>query len=68
VERLTLEEKVALLTLTERAFSGWNSELGDWTIIPAAHKVAVGTSSRDLHLTTTLTRSHRPEGDAGVSE
>ncbi len=47
-------EEDVRFTLTERAFSEWNSQLGDWTIIPGAHKVAVGTSSRDLHLTTTL--------------
>jgi beta-glucosidase len=40
--------------LTERAFSEWSSELGDWAIIPGAHTVAVGTSSRDLRLTATL--------------
>jgi beta-glucosidase len=47
-------EEDVRFTLTERAFSEWNSELGDWTIIPGARTVAVGTSSRDLHLTTTL--------------
>jgi beta-glucosidase len=47
-------EEDVRFTLTERAFSEWNSELGDWTIIPGAHTVAVATSSRDLHLTTTL--------------
>jgi beta-glucosidase len=47
------EEDVGF-TLPERAFSEWNSELGDWTIIPGTHTVAVGTSSRDLRLTATL--------------
>jgi beta-glucosidase len=41
-------------TLPERAFSEWSPELGGWAIIPGAHTVAVGTSSRDLHLTATL--------------
>jgi beta-glucosidase len=47
-------EKDVRFTLPERAFSEWNSELGDWTIIPGTHTVAVGTSSRDLRLTATL--------------
>jgi beta-glucosidase len=47
-------EEDVRFTLPERAFSEWNSELGDWTIIPGAHTVAVGTSSRDLHVTATL--------------
>jgi beta-glucosidase len=48
-----LEEDVRF-TLPERAFSQWDSELGDWVIIPGAHRIAVGTSSRDLPLTATL--------------
>jgi len=42
-------------TLRERAFSRWDVELGDWAIISGAHTVAVGSSSRDLHLTATVT-------------
>jgi beta-glucosidase len=40
--------------LPARAFSQWDSELGDWAIIPGAHKIAIGSSSRDLYLTATL--------------
>jgi beta-glucosidase len=47
-------EKDVRFTLRERAFSQWNCELGGWAIIPGTHKVAVGTSSRELHLTATL--------------
>ena len=47
------EEDVGF-TLPERAFSRWDVELGDWAMIPGAHKVAVGTSSRDLGLTATI--------------
>ncbi len=47
-------EEDVRFTFGERAFSEWDSELGDWAIIPGAHEVAVGSSSRDLHLTATL--------------
>jgi beta-glucosidase len=47
-------EEDVRFTLAERAFSEWNSDLGDWAIIPGAQTVAVGTSSRDLPLTATL--------------
>jgi beta-glucosidase len=47
-------EEDVRLTLPARAFSRWDSELGDWAIIPGAHRIAVGSSSRDLHLTATL--------------
>ena len=47
-------EEDVRFTLGERAFSEWDSELGDWAIISGAHEVAVGSSSRDLHLTATL--------------
>jgi beta-glucosidase len=47
-------EEDVRFTLRERAFSQWDSELCDWAIIPGVHKVAVGSSSRDLHLTATL--------------
>jgi len=47
-------EEDVLFTLRERAFSQWDCELDGWAIIPGTHKVAVGTSSRDLHLTATL--------------
>jgi beta-glucosidase len=41
-------------TLGERAFSQWDTDLGGWAILPGAHTIAVGSSSRDLHLTATL--------------
>jgi hypothetical protein len=41
-------------TLREQAFSQWDTELGDWAILSGAQTIAVGTSSRDLHLTATL--------------
>jgi len=47
-------EKDVRFTLRERAFSQWDSELADWAILPGPHKIAVGSSSRDLHLTATL--------------
>jgi beta-glucosidase len=47
-------EEDVRFTLPARAFSQWDSELGDWRIIPGAHTIAVGSSSRDLHLTATL--------------
>jgi beta-glucosidase len=47
-------EEDVRFTLRERAFSQWDSALGDWAMIPGSHKVAVGSSSRELHLTATL--------------
>jgi hypothetical protein len=40
--------------LSARAFSQWDSELGDWATIPGAHRIAIGRSSRDLCLTAML--------------
>jgi hypothetical protein len=40
--------------LPARAFSQWDSELGDWATIPGAHRIAIGRSSRDLCLTAML--------------
>jgi len=48
------EEEDVRFTLGERAFSHWDSERGDWAIVPGAHEIAVGSSSRELHLTATL--------------
>jgi beta-glucosidase len=47
-------ERDVRFTLRERAFSQWDSELREWAIMPGAHKIAVGSSSRDLHLTTAV--------------
>jgi len=47
-------EEDVCFTLPARAFSQWDSELGGWAIVPGAHRIAVGSSSRDLHLTATL--------------
>jgi beta-glucosidase len=41
-------------TLRERAFSHWDTDLGGWAILSGPHTIAVGSSSRDLHLTATL--------------
>jgi beta-glucosidase len=40
--------------LPARAFSQWDSELGDWATISGAHRIAIGRSSRELYLTATL--------------
>jgi hypothetical protein len=41
-------------TLNERVFSQWDSDLGDWAVLDGRHTIAVGSSSRDLRLTTTV--------------
>jgi beta-glucosidase len=41
-------------TLRERAFSQWDTDLGGWAILSGPYTIAVGSSSRDLHLTATL--------------
>jgi beta-glucosidase len=48
------EEQDVHFTLNERAFSQWHFELGDWAVVPGAHRIAVGSSSRDFRLTATL--------------
>ncbi len=47
-------EEDVRFTLPERAFSQWDSERADWALIPGPQTLAVGSSSRDLHLTATL--------------
>jgi beta-glucosidase len=47
-------EKDLPFTLRERAFSQWDSDLGDWAIVSGVHTIGVGSSSRDLRLTATL--------------
>jgi beta-glucosidase len=42
-------------TLGERAFSQWDSEAGRFAPIPGTHEIAVGSSSRNLPLRTSIT-------------
>jgi beta-glucosidase len=42
-------------TLGERAFSQWDSEVGRFAPIPGTHEIAVGSSSRNLPLRTSVT-------------
>jgi beta-glucosidase len=48
------------LTLDERAFSQWDSEEGRFAPIPGRHEVAVGSSSRDIRLTESITFAPEP--------
>jgi beta-glucosidase len=50
-ETATLE-----LALGPRAFSRWDPDAGAWAIDPGAYEVRVGSSSRAIHGTTTVTR------------
>ncbi len=47
-------EEDVRFTLNERVFSQWDSDLGDWAVLDGRHTIAVGSSSRDLRLTTTV--------------
>jgi beta-glucosidase len=47
-------------TLGERAFSQWDSALGRFTLLPGRHEISVGSSSRDLRLTETVTFAREP--------
>ncbi|MFM8236696.1 MAG: beta-glucosidase [Actinomycetota bacterium] len=44
------------LPLTDRAFAFWDVGTGDWRVEPGAFELRVGTSSRDLRHTVTVTR------------
>ena len=44
------ETKTAVMTLDDRAFSWYSTELGDWYAAPGEYEIAVGASSRDLRL------------------
>jgi beta-glucosidase len=50
-------------TLDERAFSQWDTDLGGWAVLSGSHAIAIGSSSRDLRLTTTVDHlaRNRPE-------
>ena len=44
------ETKTAVMTLDDRAFSWYSTELGDWYAAPGEYEIAVGASSRDLRM------------------
>lgn len=48
------EKQDVRFTLGERAFSQWDAAAGGWAVVPGPHELAIGSSSRDLHLTATL--------------
>ena len=57
-QRIELEagaEGEVTLTLGERAFSGWDTDTERFELLPGRHEIAVGSSSRDLRLTESIT-------------
>jgi beta-glucosidase len=52
-------------TLSERAFSRWDTEAGRLALIPGRHEIAVGSSSRDLRLRDGVTFADEPAALAG---
>lgn len=44
------ETKTAVMTLDDRAFSWYSTELGEWYAAPGEYEISVGASSRDLRL------------------
>lgn len=49
-----------VFALGGRAFSHWDSALGRFAVIPGRHEIAVGSSSRDLRLTKSVTFAREP--------
>jgi Fibronectin type III-like domain/Glycosyl hydrolase family 3 N terminal domain len=47
-------------TLSERAFSRWDTEAGRLALIPGRHEIAVGSSSPDLRLRDSVTFADEP--------
>jgi beta-glucosidase len=53
-------EAEVTFTLGERAFSGWDTDVGRFELIPGRHEIAAGSSSRDLPLASSVTFSPEP--------
>jgi len=49
------ETRHLTIILHRRAFSFWNTSLGEWVLAPGQHEILAGTSSRDLPLHATVT-------------
>ena len=49
------ETRHVVITLDRRAFSIWDTEAGQWVLVPGQHQILVGTSSRDLPLHSAVT-------------
>ena len=67
------ESTVVELSLDSRAFSYWSTWLGDWLLEAGEFELAVGASSRDLRLRTTVdiaapTPRRRLDGTASLQE
>ncbi|ETT72440.1 protein BglB [Paenibacillus sp. FSL R7-277] len=48
------EERTVTFTLDKRSFAYYNVQLGDWHVESGRFKIAVGSSSRDIRLSTEL--------------
>lgn len=48
------EERSVTFTLDKRSFAYYNVQLGDWHVESGRFKIAVGSSSRDIRLSTEL--------------
>ena len=49
------EMRRVTITLDARAFSIWDTKIGQWMLAPGLHQILVGTSSRDLPLHSAVT-------------
>ncbi|WP_421118751.1 glycoside hydrolase family 3 C-terminal domain-containing protein [Aquihabitans daechungensis] len=48
------ESQVVTFALHERDFSWWSTRTGGWVLEPGSFEIAIGASSRDLRLVTTV--------------
>jgi beta-glucosidase len=51
------EDKEVRFMLGEHALSQWDADLGGWSLLPGPYAIAVGSSSRNLHLTAAVDSS-----------
>jgi len=54
------EKQRVTITLDRRAFSIWDTRAGHWVLAPGPHEILVGTSSRELPLSATVTVPQSP--------
>lgn len=49
------DSRKAVIKLTSKDFSYWNVKTHQWTLVPGTYGIAVGASSRDIRLRSSMT-------------
>ena len=57
------EKQALTLALTPRSFSIWSVDAHAWTVVSGEFGVSIGSSSRDVRLSTTLNVTPRSWGE-----